>query len=75
MQVIIVTLTYFGVELETECDVCTGLDHTLVVACGVTQIPAEGSGCERVASRAFSISDLLLLEAMNNIFHIVQVVP
>ena len=44
----IVKLTYFGAEFETEYatfrPACTGLDHAFMVACGLTQILAEGSG-------------------------------
>ena len=40
--------TYFGAVFETSATfwpASTGLDHELVVACGLTQIPKEGSGC------------------------------
>ena len=29
--------------LEWICEICAGLDHALVVDCGLTQIPVEGS--------------------------------
>ena len=42
-------LTYFGVKFETLNTTfrpaSTGLDHALVVACGLTEILVEGSGC------------------------------
>ena len=46
---LVVKLTYFGAELETECATCrptyASLDHAMLVVCGLTHILAVGSDC------------------------------